>query len=79
MKILFIYCVIAFIYFVSNEIISTLEAKKRNAICTFQRFEVQHFKIVIKSIFFPITILMGIIDIISELIFRKEVHNWRKK
>lgn len=73
MKALFIYCVIAFVFFVSNEIISTLEAKRRdvNAIYTFQRFKVNHFKIVIKSIFFPITILMGIIDIVSELMLRK--------
>lgn len=79
MKILFIYCIIAFVYFVSNEIISTTYAKKRNAIYTFQRFKVEHFKIVIKSIFFPITIVMNIIDIVSELIFRKEFYNWRKK
>ena len=77
--ILFIYCVIAFVFFVSNEIISTLEAKKRNVTYTFQRFKVKHFEIVIKSIFFPITILMGILDAVSESMLRKEVRNWRKK
>lgn len=53
-KVCIIYLIICFIFFVSTEIISMLEAKKRNvnAIYTFQRFKVNHFKIVIKSIFF---------------------------
>lgn len=82
LKVCIIYLIICFIFFVCSEIISMLEAKKRNvnAIYTFQRFKVNHFKIVIKSIFFPITILMGILDAVSESMFRKEVRsNWRKK
>lgn len=74
LKVCIIYLIICFIFFVCSEILSNITARKRNAACGYyQRYIVNHGKIIIKSIFFPIAILMGIIEIVSELIFEKEI------
>lgn len=74
LKVCIIYLVICFVFFVACEISSNVTARKKNAAWGYcQRYIVNHGKIIIKSIFFPIAILMGVIDIFSELIFEKEI------
>ena len=50
-------------------------AREKNGIYkyTYKMYKVNHGKILVKSIFFPIAILMGIIDLVSELIFEKKI------
>lgn len=74
LKVCIIYLVTCFVFFIACEISSNVTARKKNAAWGyFQRYKVNHGKIIIKSIFFPIAILMGVIDIFSELIFEKEI------
>lgn len=72
-KVCIIYLIICFIFFVVNEILSNIAARELNDAwkCFGKMYKVNHFNIVIKSIFFPITILMDILDVVSGLIFEK--------
>lgn len=72
-KVCIIYLIICFIFFVVNEILSNIVARELNDAwkCFGKMYKVNHFNIVIKSIFFPITILMDILDVVSGLIFEK--------
>lgn len=72
-KVCIIYLIICFIFFVVDEILSNIVARELNDAWKYfgKTYKVNHFKIVIKSIFFPITILMDILDVVSGLIFEK--------
>lgn len=74
-KVCIIYLIICFVYFVACEILSNILAREKNGIYkyTYKMYKVNHGKILVKSIFFPIAILMGVIDLVSELIFEKEI------
>jgi hypothetical protein len=75
LKVCIIYFIICFICFVVSEILSNILAREKNGIYkyTYKMYKVNHGKILVKSIFFPIAILMGVIDLVSELIFEKEI------
>nr|DAN88814.1 MAG TPA: hypothetical protein [Caudoviricetes sp.] len=75
LKVCIIYLIICFVYFVACEILSNISAREKNGIYkyTYKMYKVNHGKILVKSIFFPIAILMGVIDLVSELIFEKEI------
>lgn len=63
-----IYGVFAFIFFVVYEVIITAEFYHLNQIMGSDNFQVPHLRIIIGSIFFPITILIAIIKGIVESI-----------
>lgn len=73
LKVCIIYFIICFIYFVVSEILSNIAAREQNDAWKYfgKMYKVNHGNILIKSIFFPIAILMGIIDLVSGLIFEK--------
>lgn len=79
LKVCIIYLIICFIFFVACEISSNITAREKNDawkyFCDSKMYKVNHGKIIIKSIFFPIAILMGIIDLVSGLIFEKGENN----
>lgn len=59
LKVCIIYLVTCFVFFVACEISSNVTARKKNAVWGYgPRYIVNHGKIIIKSIFFPIAILM---------------------
>ena len=73
LKVCIIYFIICFIFFVVSEILSNITAREQNDAWKYfgKAYKVNHGAILIKSIFFPIAILMGIIDLVSGLIFEK--------
>ena len=62
---LVVYCIFAFAWFLAFEISTYVEVIKKNKSQKFFRYTVNHRKIIIRSIFFPIDGIMILIKILA--------------
>ena len=68
---LIIYVIIAFVVFVGLEVFSMVEYERENAIFIRPMYKINHIKILLASVFFPVFIIMTIAVIIAEKIVKR--------
>lgn len=68
---LIIYGIIAFVVFVGLEVFSIVECEEKNAIFIIPVYEINHIKLLLASVFFPVLIIMTIALIIAEKIVER--------
>lgn len=65
---LIIYGIIAFVVFIGLEVFSIVECERENAIFIRPVYKINHFKLLLAAVFFPVLIIMVIALIIAEKI-----------
>lgn len=65
---LIIYGIISFVVFIGLEVFSIVECERENAIFIRPVYKINHFKLLLSAIFFPVLIIMVIALIIAEKI-----------
>lgn len=68
---LIIYGIIAFVVFVGLEVFSIVECEIENAIFLRPVYKINHLKLLLASVFFPVLIIMTIALIIAEKIVER--------
>ena len=83
MKIILIYCIISFLWLFISEIIMSVAIKKHNynngnPLPKYRRLKVNHSRLIVNSIFFPVTFVYFLIELISIAIFESEIKKGKK-
>lgn len=83
MKIILIYCIISFLWLFTSEIIMSVAIKKHNynngnPLPAYRKLKVNHFRLIVKSIFFPVTFVYYLIELISWAIFEFQIKKGKK-
>ena len=65
---LIIYGIIAFVVFIGLEVFSIVECERENAIFIRPVYKINHLKLLLAAVFFPVLIIMTIALIIAEKI-----------
>lgn len=68
---LIIYGIIAFVVFVGLEVFSIVECERENSIFIRPVYKINHFKLLLAAVFFPVLIIMTIALIIAEKIVER--------
>lgn len=68
---LIIYGIIAFVVFIGLEVFSIVECERENAIFIRPVYKINHLKLLLASVFFPVLIIMTIALIIAEKIVER--------
>ena len=68
---LIIYGIIAFVVFVGLEVFSIVECERENSIFIRPVYKINHLKLLLASVFFPVLIIMTIALIIAEKIVER--------
>lgn len=68
---LIIYGIIAFVVFVGLEVFSIVECERENAIFIRPVYKINHIKLLLASVFFPVLIVMIIALLIAEKIIER--------
>lgn len=65
---LIIYGIISFVVFIGLEVFSIVECERENSIFIRPVYKINHFKLLLSAVFFPVLIIMVIALIIAEKI-----------
>lgn len=68
---LIIYGIIAFVVFVGLEVFSIVECERENSIFIRPVYEINHLKLLLAAVFFPVLIIMVIALLIAEKIIER--------